>query len=99
MTRHVIIRDHDLTDSQKIDMVMRKLFGDIDESTLQQTEGHFEEFADLKTKVMDIQKRVNIILYGGAASSTVVVSHILGVPVQTVWQFLSHIPTSIVGLH
>jgi|ERR1700691_2046325 hypothetical protein len=97
MTRHVIIRDHDLTDSQKIDMVMRKLFGDIDESTLQTTEGHFEDFADLKTKVMDIQKRVNIILYGGGVSSSIIMGHFLGIPTQTVWQFLSHIPTALIG--
>jgi hypothetical protein len=71
-------------------MIMRKLFGDIDESTLQQTEGHFEQFADLK-------KRVNLILYGGGASSAVVVAHILGIPVASVWQFLSHIPTALIG--
>lgn len=99
MTRHVIIRDHDLSDSQKIDIVMRKLFGDIDESTLQQTEGHFEEFHDLKTKVLDIQKRVNMILYGGAASSSVIISHLMGIPVQSVWQFLSHIPASVIVPH
>jgi hypothetical protein len=99
MTRHVIIRDHDLTDSQKIDMVMRKLFGDIDESTLQTTEGHFENFADLKKQVADIQTRINWILYGGGVSSSIVVSHILGVPVQSVWQFLSHIPSSVVFPH
>jgi hypothetical protein len=97
MTRHVIIRDHDLSDSQKIDMVMRKLFGDIDESTLQMTEGHFDEFADLKGKVCDIQTRVNWILYGGGVSSSVILGHILGIPTQTVWQFLSHIPTALIG--
>jgi hypothetical protein len=80
-------------------MVMRKLFGDIDEETLQTTEGHFDDFADLKTKVSDIQKRVNYILYGGALSSSVVVSHILGIPVQQVWNFLSHIPTSAIFPH
>jgi hypothetical protein len=99
VTKHVIIRDHDLSDSQKIDMVMRKLFGDIDEETLQTTEGHFDDFADLKTKVQDIQKRVNWILYGGGISSSVIMGHILGVPTQMVWSFLSHIPTSAIFPH
>jgi hypothetical protein len=92
MTKHALVRDHSLTDSQKIDMIMRKLFGDIDEDTLQQTEGHFDRFEDLT-------KKVNYIMYGGAISSSVVLGHFLGIPTQTVWQLLSHVPQALAGLH
>jgi len=91
MTKHILVKTHDLTDSQKIDMVMRSLFGDVDDETLQRTEGHFDRFADL-------QRKVNCIMYGGGVSSAVIMGHFLGLPTQAVWQLVSHIPTALLGL-
>ena len=81
MTKHVLIKSQHLSDSDKIDIMMRKLFGDIDDETLEVTPGHFDKFEDLS-------KRVNYIMYGGAFSGFVVVLYLLGVPTQTIWGIL-----------
>jgi hypothetical protein len=90
MTKHVLVRSQHLSDSDKIDMMMRKLFGDIDDETLETTPGHFDRFDDLS-------KRVNYIMYGGGLSSAIIMLHFLGAPTQMIWGLVSKIVPLAVG--
>ena len=87
MTKLVSVKTHDLSDSQKIDMVMRSLFGDVDEETLTRKPGLLEEFSDFR-------KLMHTIAYGGGITSLILVLRFLGVPTDSVWGALTHILTS-----
>lgn len=78
MTKLVSVKTHDLSDSQKIDMVMRSLFGDVDEETLTRSPGLLEEFSDFR-------KLMHTIAYGGGVTSLILVLRFLGVPTDQVW--------------
>jgi hypothetical protein len=90
MTKHIGLKTHDMSDSDKIDLTMRALFGDFDNETLERTPGLLAAFGDLR-------RRVNYIMYGGAVSSFVVLLHFLGAPTQTIWQIVSKVPLAFLG--
>lgn len=71
-----------MSDSGKIDLLCRAVFGDIDDETLKQNPGLVERFAT-------IEQRLSVIMYGGAITSIVVVLHFLGAPTQIVWSIAS----------
>jgi hypothetical protein len=87
MTKLVSVKTHDLSDSQKIDMVMRSLFGDVDEETLTRKPGLLEEFSDFR-------KLMHTIAYGGGLTSLILVLRFLGVPTDSAWGVLVKIVSS-----
>jgi len=71
-----------LTDSAKIDLLTRAVFGDVDDETLKETPGLMRRFSDMDQKL-------GIIMYGGALAAGVIVLHLIGVPTQLIWGFVS----------
>ena len=73
-----------MTDSAKIELLTRAVFGDLDYDTLKETPGLMQRFSEM-------DRKLGSILYGGAAASVVIVLKFIGAPTELIWSFLSRL--------
>lgn len=79
-----------MTSDEKLDLLHRAVFGSVNEETLEQSEG-------LLTEVKHLDKKLNVVMYGGAFSSAIIVLHFLGAPTQTIWGLASKAALMLIG--